>query len=354
MNESRERVISPAPRFAGAPRVNPMSNESTASRRPTKSHEPAQDDGRGRQAESPGDVPKRGWLDILTRTKEEIAQDNLSIVAAGVAFYCFLAFVPALGAIIALYALVSDPAQVAEHIESLAGIMPGEILPLLREQMTRLAEENQSAGISAILSILLAIYGSSKAATALIQGLNITYDEDEKRGFFKLQGVALLLTVGAVIGAIGAIFLVAILPAAIEFLNLPRVTAWLRWPILIGGFMFALAVLYRYAPSRDEPQWRWVSWGAALATGLWVLGSAAFSLYVSTIGNYDKTYGSLGTLVVFLFWLFLTAFVVLIGAELNSEMERQTAKDTTKGPPKPMGNRRAYSADTLGHARGEK
>lgn len=332
-----------------------MANEPTVGRsRSESSHDSARGDDRGRQAESPSDVPSRGWLDILTRTKEEIAKDNLSIVAAGVAFYSFLAFVPALGAVIALYALISDPAQVAKHIESLAGIMPGEILPLLREQMTRLAEENQAAGVSALLSILLAIYGSSKAATALIQGLNITYDEEEKRGFFKLQGIALLLTLGAVVGAIVAIFLVAVLPTVIDFLNLPSVAGWLRWPILIGGFMFALAVLYRYAPSRDEPQWKWVSWGAAVATGLWVLGSAAFSLYVSTMGNYDKTYGSLGTLVVFLFWLFLTAFVVLIGAELNSEMERQTAKDTTKGPAKPMGSRRAYSADTVGPAKGEK
>ena len=348
----------PAPRLHVAPRVLAMAHESADSSSRSASHDPARQNDRGRQADAPGDVPSRGWLDILTRTKEELARDNLSIVAAGVAFYSFLAFVPALGAVIALYALISDPVQVSRHIESLAGIMPGEILPLLREQMTRLAEENKAAGVSAILSIVLAVYGSSKAATALIQGLNITYDEEEKRGFFNIQGVALMLTLCAVIGAIVAIFLVTILPVALQFLHLPRGTetlaSWLRWPILVGGFMFALAVLYRYAPSRDEPQWKWVSWGAGVATGLWVLGSAAFSLYVSTIGNYDKTYGSLGTLVVFLFWLFLTAFVVLIGAELNSEMERQTAKDTTKGPTKPMGSRRAHSAEKLGPARREK
>jgi membrane protein len=313
---------------------------------------PSRGDARGREADAPSEVPKRGWLDILTRTKNEIAQDNLSIVAAGVAFYCFLAFVPALGAVIGVYAWVSDPAQVSSHLESLAQVMPEQIMPMLREQMTRLAAENQAAGISAVVSVLLAVYGSSKAATALIQGLNIAYDEEEKRGFVKLQGVALLLTLLAIIGAVVAIGLVAVLPAVFQVLHLGRATELVaslaRWPILVCGFMFALAVLYRYAPSRDEPRWRWVSWGAVAASALWVVGSGLFSLYVSKFGNYDKTYGSLGGLVVFLFWLFLTGYVVLFGAELNSEMERQTKKDTTKGPPKPLGSRNAYSADTVG------
>lgn len=314
--------------------------------------------GRGREADSPSDLPKAGWLDILSRTKRELDRDNLSIVAAGVAFYWFLAFVPALGAVIGIYAWVSDPAQVSDHLSSIATVMPGEIMPLLREQMSRLASENQTAGISAIVSILLALFGSSKAATALIQGLNIAYDEEEKRGFIKLQLRALLLTLCGVIGAVFALGMVAILPAAIDHLHLDRgaelVASLVRWPILVGGFMFALAVLYRYAPSRDEPQWKWVSWGAAVAAGLWVLGSALFSLYASTIGGYNKTYGSLGALVIFLFWLFLTAYVVLLGAELNSEMERQTKKDTTKGPDRPMGTREAFSADTVGESRAEK
>jgi membrane protein len=313
--------------------------------------------GRGRQADAPSEVPKEGWLDILSRTKKELAQDNMSIVAAGVAFYWFLAFVPALGAVISIYTLVADPSTISSHLTSLAEVMPGEIMPMLREQMERLTSQDQEAGISAVIGLLIALYGSSKAATALIQGLNIAYDEEEKRGFFKLQAVALLLTLIAVVGAVVAIGLVAVLPPVLQAMHLGDVTetvaTFARWPILVGGFMVALAVLYRYAPSRDEPRWRWVSWGAAVATGLWVIGSAAFSIYASTLGNYEKTYGSLGALVVFLFWLFLTAYVVLLGAELNSEMERQTKKDTTKGPPKPLGQRQAYSADTVGPARGQ-
>lgn len=334
-----------------------MSQEAAYPEYPHGRREVDHDSGRGRTAESPRDVPKKGWLDILARTKHELDQDHLSIVAAGIAFYWFLAFVPALGAVLSIYAFIADPAQVSEHLNILAQVAPSEIIPLLKEQLSRLAAENKAAGISAVVSLLLALYGSSKAATALIQGLNITYSEEEKRGFLKLQAMALLLTLGGVVGAVAAIGLVAVLPSLLHHLHLGRAAeigaAIARWPILIGGFMFALAVVYRYAPSRDEPKWKWVSWGAAVATGLWVLGSAVFSLYASTFGHYEKTYGSLGALVVFLFWLFLTAYVILIGAELNSEMERQTKKDTTSGPPAPLGQRHAYSADTVGPARGE-
>ena len=306
----------------------------------------------GRRAKTPSEVPPRGWWDILVRTKNELVTDNLSIVAAGVAFYCFLAFVPTLGAVISIYALAADPNTVSENLSALTRVMPPEIMPVINDQISRLVAENQTAGIGAVVSLLLALYGGSKAAKALMEGLNIAYDEEEKRGFFKLLLTALLLTLGAVVGAVLAIGLVAVLPVVLQQLQLGELAetlaTWLRWPILVGGFMIALAILYRYGASRDEPKWRWVSWGAALGTVLWVAGSALFSLYVSTIGNYDKSYGSLGALVIFLFWLFLTGYAVLIGAELNSEMERQTVRDTTKGPEKPMGARGAYSADTIG------
>jgi membrane protein len=306
----------------------------------------------GRDAQTPTEVPPRGWWDILVRTKNELASDNLSIVVAGVAFYCFLAFVPTLGAVISIYALAADPQTVSDNLSALTRVMPPEIMPIINEQISRLVAESQTAGIGAAVSLLLALYGGSKAAKALIEGLNIAYDEEEKRGFFKLLVTALLLTLGAVLGAVVAIGLVAVLPAVLQNLRLgsgaEKLATWLRWPILIGGFMLALSILYRYGPSRDEPKWRWVSWGAALGTGLWVTGSALFSWYVSSFGNYDKSYGSLGALVIFLFWLYLTGYAVLIGAELNSEMERQTFRDTTKGPEKPMGTRGAYSADTVG------
>ncbi len=314
--------------------------------------------GRGRRADSPAEVPPKGWLDILTRTKQQIVADNLAIVAAGVAFYGFVAVVPALAAVIALYALISDPTKVSEHIAALTQVVPREVMPLLEEQMNRIANDQQAAGWSLLFGLGLAFYSCSRAVVAMITGLNIAYDEDEKRSFIKLNLVAFALTGFVAAGALVAIGLVAVLPPLLAQLpistNTETLLGWLRWPVLLGGFMIALTVMYRFAPSRNEPQWRWVSAGALLATGLWMLGSAAFSFYVSRFGSYDQTYGSLGAIVVFLLWFFLSAFVILIGAELNSEMERQTLKDTTDAPPEPLGQRGAQAADTIGPARGSK
>jgi membrane protein len=313
------------------------------------------DSSRGRQAASPPEVPKVGWLDIFWRMKRQLNEDNLPIVSAGVAFYAFVAVVPALAATIAIYALVLDPAQLAQHLELLAQVVPAEVMPLLREQMTRIAEDNQAAGISAIMGVAVALYGSAKATKALIMGLNIAYDETEKRGFFRLNAVALGITLAGIAGVIVAVTLVTAAPALLRALGRSDAAqgalSFLRWPLLAALFMTALAFLYRFAPSRESPQWRWLSGGAAIASILWVIGSGAFSYYVSQFGNYEKTYGSLGAVVVFLLWLFLTAFVILLGAELNTEMERQTVRDTTSGEPKAAGSRGAYAADTVGPER---
>jgi len=189
----------------------------------------------------------------------------------------------------------------------------------------------------------------------MITGLNIAYDEIEKRGFIKLMLAALILTFGAIISAVLAISLIAVLPAILERMHITGSTQTvintLRWPLLIGGFMTALAALYRFGPSRHDAKWRWVSPGALVATILWVLASGAFSLYVTKFASYDKTYGPLGTVVIFMMWLFITALVVLLGAEMNAEMERQTLKDTTEGAPKPIGLRGANAADTVGPSR---
>jgi membrane protein len=313
------------------------------------------DEGRGRQAETPTQIPKRGWLDVLSRTGKEVGNDNLSIVAAGVAFYAFVAVVPALAALIGLYGLIFNPAQVSEQITSFARILPQEVLPLIEQQLKRITTDSGTAGLSAIVGLLLAIWSSASATKALIQGLNITYGEREKRGFIKLNLVALALTIGIIAGAITAIALVAVMPAVLQHVHLgskvETILNWARWPILLGGFILGLAVLFRYAPSRDDAKWRWVSPGAEVAAALWVIASGLFSFYVSKFGSYDKTYGSLAAVVVFLMWLYISAFVVLLGAELNSELERQTVKDTTTEPEKPMGQRGAVAADTVGPTR---
>jgi membrane protein len=325
--------------------------------KPTAAPRDMHEQGRGRNAEKPTEVPPAGWLDVLSRTKQQIGEDNLTIVAAGVAFYCFVAIVPALAATVAIYGLVADPSQVTDQVTALATVLPEEVLPLLREQMVRITANDQAAGISAIIAILVAIYSSASATKALITGMNIAYDETEKRGFIKLTFVAMVLTIGAILGAALAVGLLAILPSVLERMNISSQVELLlniiRWPLLVSGFLAALAVLYRYGPSREDAKWRWVSPGALVAAVLWLIGSAAFSVYVSKFASYDKTYGPLGAVVVFLMWLFISALAVLIGAEVNSELERQTKRDTTEGAEKPMGTRGANAADTVGPSRDE-
>jgi membrane protein len=239
----------------------------------------------------------------------------------------------------------------------MATVVPDEVLPMLETQMKRITSDNQAAGISAIIGVLVAIYSSANATKALISGLNIAYDETEKRGFFRLSGIAMALTLGGIVSVVFAISLVAVLPSVLERLSVTRgvetLINWLRWPVLVGGFMAALAVLYRFGPSRHDAKWRWVTGGAVTAAVLWLIGSGLFSLYVTKVGSYDKTYGPLGAVVVFMMWLFITALSVLVGAELNAETERQTVKDTTIGEPKPLGERGATAADTKGPSREE-
>lgn len=356
---SSSRANSNRARRASQPGAHRASSESTV---PVDSDKPAvspaqakAERGRGRHADKPTEVPKQGWLDVLSRTKQQLNEDNLTIVAAGVAFYAFVAFVPALAVLIALYGLIADPAQVADHITSLASVLPGEVVPLLRDQMMRIAGDSTAAGWGAVIGVLVALYSSANATKAIITGLNIAYEEEERRSFLKLSAIAIVLTLGAIVGVVLAIGLVAVLPPVLESMrlgdNVSTVLNLLRWPLLVAGFIAGLAVLYRYGPCRDDAKWRWISPGALLATGLWIAGSALFSLYVSKAGSYDKVYGPLGAVVVFLMWLFISAFVVLIGAELNSELERQTSKDTTKGPQEPLGTRGAQAADTVGPSR---
>lgn len=321
---------------------------------PNEIHEP----GRGRQAASPAQIPARGWSDILRRTFQQLGEDNLSIVAAGMAFYAFTAMVPALAAVVAIYALVNDPATVTGHIESMAHLLPEQTRPILHEQLSRLTADNESAGWGAVIGIGIAIFGAMKAMSALITGLNIAYDEEEKRGVVKLYATALALTLASVVGAILAIGLVAVAPALLRVVSGDETAKLLvnilRWPVVAALFAFALSVAYRYAASRDKPRWHWVSWGASAATVLWLLGSAAFSFYLSRFGDYEGTYGSLGAIVAFLMWLFLTSYVILLGAELDAEMERQTVRDTTDEPEKPLGQRGAHAADTVGPALGKR
>jgi membrane protein len=307
---------------------------------------------RGHDAREPRQIPKRGWKKILSRVWTELGDDNISIVAAGVAFYALLAIFPALGAALAIYGFVADPADVSRQLASLGGMIPADARSVLEGQLSELASQPKSTlSIGAVVGILLALWSASSGIKTLMTALNIVYAEREKRAFLRYNLTALVMTLGAILAGLVAIALVAILPPIIEALRLPDWLHWLvslaRWPILALGTVTALAVLFRYGPSRTEARWNWVSWGAVAATLLWIVASALFSWYAANFANYNKTYGSVGAIVALLMWFYLTAYVVLLGAELNSEMERQTAKDTTRGPEKPMGDRGARMADTV-------
>jgi membrane protein len=308
---------------------------------------------RGRQAERPQEIPKPGWRDILWRTKAELSDDHVSMVAASIAFYGLLAIFPAIAAMISIWGLLFDPQQIAQQIESVSGALPQDAAGIVNDQAHAVAG-GAGTGISlaALVGILLALYSASKGMQAMIEGLNIVYDEDEKRGFVKLTFMTLILTIGLIAMMIVALGLIAVLPALLGNLGLGEVfqalLTYARWPLLLVVALIGLAILYRFAPSREAPQWQWVSPGAAIATVLWLNGSIVFSIYVRNFGSYNETYGSLGAVVILLMWFWLSAFIVLLGAEQNCELERQTERDTTAGRPKPRGERGAYAADTVG------
>lgn len=311
---------------------------------------------RGREAGTPKDIPARGWKDILWRLKDQIKQDRLSIIAAGVAFYGLLAVFPGLIALVAIYGLAFDPAQVEQQVAQLRGMLPPEATDVLLRQLHDLTTTSSGAlGFGAVAGIVLALWSASAGMRTLMEALNVAYDEEEKRGTIRFYATALLLTLGAIFGAVVALSLIVGLPVVLNFLGLGEALKWLisigSIAILLVTILVGLAVTYRFGPSRKQPRWRWVSWGAVAATLLWIVGSALFSFYVTRFGNYNETYGSVGAIVILLMWFLLSSYAVLIGAELNAEMERQTRKDTTAGDEKPMGGRGAYAADTVGESK---
>jgi membrane protein len=309
---------------------------------------------RGRQADRPSQIPRPGWRDIMLRTWKEIADDHVALIAAGVGFYGLLALFPAIAAMIAIWGLLFDPQQIEQQIETVSGFLPPDAAAIVRDQARKVAGGGGGLSLAAAGGILLASYSAAKGMKALMEGLNIIYDEQEERGFLKLNLIALGLTLVVILAMIVALGAIIVVPILLNFVGLGPVAETLanllRWPLLFGVALFALAVIYRYGPSRAHPRWRWVSWGAAVATIIWIMGSIAFSLYVQNFGSYNETYGSIGAVVILLMWFWLSAFIVLLGAELNSEMEHQTERDSTTGPVQPRGRRGAYVADHVGES----
>jgi membrane protein len=311
--------------------------------------------GRGRHAATPSEIPPRGWKDIILRVYTNIGEDRVFLVAAGVTFYSILAIFPAIAALIALYGLVADPTTIAKQVDMLSGLLPGGALDVMREQMNRVAAEGHTKlGVTTLVGLAVSLWSANAGMKSIFDALNIVYKERERRGFIKLNLVSLAFTLAALLFVILAIACIVTLPAFLSSTDASGVTALVvkiaRWPVLLLVIGLALAVLYRYGPSRSEPQWRWITWGSAFAALGWIIVSILFSWYTANFGTYNQTYGPLGAVVGFMVWIWLSTAVILIGAELDAEMEHQTVRDTTSGPPKPLGARGAKMADTVGAA----
>jgi membrane protein len=324
-----------------------------------KQHAPdtsANEPGRGREATTPTEIPVRGWKDILWRVYEEFGQDRVMSVAAGVTYYALLALFPAIAALVSIYGLFADPATIQEHLNALSGVLPSGALDVIREQVTRIASKGEGTlGISFVVGLLISLWSANAGMKAIFDALNIVYDEEERRGIVALNLQSLGFTLGAIAFMLLALAGIVILPIVLDFVGLGAALEWLltiaRWPLLLTVIVLGLAVLYRYGPSRDRAEWTWVTPGSLIAAIVWVIVSMLFSFYVANFGSYNETYGSLGAIIGFMTWIWISSVVVLVGAEINAEVEHQTAHDTTEGPEQPMGARGAQMADTVGAAK---
>jgi membrane protein len=316
----------------------------------------AQERGRGRHATAPWRIPRRGWKDILWRTYDKINDNRLMAVAAGAVFYSLLALFPAIAAFVSLYGLFADPSTIDSTLSTLSGVLPGGAMDLVHEELKRLAA-NKGANLSIgfVVSVLFALWSANSGMKAIIDALNVAYDEKEKRSFIRLNLVSLLYTLIAMVSLMLAIGAVVVAPIVLNTMGLGGVggtlIAVLRWPLLIALVVIGLAAAYRFLPCRREPRWQWLSVGSVTAAVLWLVGSLLFSWYIANFGTYNVTYGSLGAAVGMMMWMWISMLVILVGAQLNAEIEHQTARDSTVDGEKPLGQRGAVEADTIGAAR---
>jgi membrane protein len=315
------------------------------------------DEGRGRLASTPSEIPARGWKDILLRVYQNISEHRVVALAAGVTFYSLLAIFPAIAALVAIYGLFADPATLSVHLEKLSGLLPAGAIDIMRDQLTRVASQRGSTlGLTFIVGLAVSLWSANAAMKSIFDTLNIIYSEREKRSFVNLNAISLGFTAAGIAFVLLAIGTLVVLPPALKYLGLSELAelvVWVgRWPALFVVVTLALALIYRYGPSRAKPQWRWITWGSAFAAFGWLAASMLFSWYAANFGKFNETYGSLGAVIGFMTWIWLSTIVILIGAELDAEMEHQTARDTTVGSPKPLGERQASMADTVGAPQG--
>lgn len=315
--------------------------------------------GRGREATTPSAIPWRGWKDILWRVWSEIGEDRIMLVAAGVTFYLLLALFPALAAFVSLYGFVADPKTIADQVAYLGGVLPSGGLDMIRGQLQALANASGKAlSFGFVVGFLVALWSANSGIKAIFEAMNVAYEEEEKRSFIWLNLLSLAFTLGAMVVGILMVVIVGVVPAVLAFLHLGGLTEVLvrvlRWPLLLIAVAVVISIIYRYGPSRERAQWRWINWGAAGAAVVWLVASVLFSWYLQNFANYNATYGSLGAVIGFMMWTWISVLILLAGAELNSEIEHQTARNSTTGKPVERGERGAVMADTIGAAQDKK
>ena len=288
------------------------------------------------------------WKDILKSCYQRLNDDRILAIAAGVAFYALLAIFPAIAALVSIYGLFADPATIAKHLDDISGMVPGGAIEVIRGQLDNLTSKGNSAlGLAFVIGLAISLWSANSGVKAMMDALNVAYVEREKRGFFRLNATSLTFTLGGIVAVLIGLGAIVVLPLALQYLGLESkqwIAEAIKWPVLLFAVHFAISLLYRYAPSRREAKWRWITWGSAVATIGWIAISILFSWYATNFGSYNKTYGSLGAVIGFMTWIWLSVTVILLGAELDAEMERQTEQDTTVGAPKPIGQRGATVA----------
>jgi membrane protein len=327
--------------------------KSVADSEPSDDLARARETDRGRGADTPGEIPARGWNDILWRMLWSIPENRILSTAGGVAFFALLAVFPEVATIVSLYGLFADTSTIRGYLSLLAGIWPGGVLELIGEQIGLIiAQGSDTLSLAFMVGFLVALWSANSGVAALFDALNVVYGEKEKRSLLRFYATTFLLTLGMVGVVTLAIGAVVVAPVVFTFMGFVtpagRLLSILRWPALFVVVFAWLAVIYRFGPSRQDAKWRWVTWGSAMAAVLWLAASMLFSWYVANFDSYNKTYGSLGAGVGFMIWIWLSVVIVLLGAALNAEMEHQTAKDSTEGPSKPLGSRGANMADHVG------
>ncbi len=280
-------------------------------------------------------APAQGWKDIALHVWRKFNRDRILLISAGVTFYAILAIFPAIAALVSIYGLVSDPKAINQHVSDLRGVLPDGAIDLIAGQVKRLAAKGGGAlGVTAMLSLLVSLWSANGGVKSMFDALNIAYEEPERRGILGLNLQSLAFTGGSLLFVILALTGIVVVPVVLQFLGVAQ-GAWyvalLRWPALLVVVVLSLAVMYRFGPSRNRPKWRWLSWGSVVAALLWLLASSLFSWYVGHFGSYNRTYGSLGAAIGFMTWIWISTIVVLLGAELNAEIERQALRPATTG-----------------------